>query len=86
MIAEAEVDQQGRIVLSDEVREAHRLVPGTRLKLDSQTGYIYIQTKPPGLYWENGVPVYYTGHPVPPESVDWVRQNREEGQGNVTGG
>ena len=78
MVAEVEIDPEGRITLPEEFRAAFHLVPGRRVKLDSSGSCIVIQTRPPGLYEEKGILVYDHGSPLPMGDADWVRQAREE--------
>ena len=78
MTAELEVDQERRIVLPDELLEKLHVQANTRLTYESEGSYILIQTRPPGLYWENGVPVYDHGRPLPPDHVNWLDEARED--------
>jgi AbrB family looped-hinge helix DNA binding protein len=80
MNATAEIDKSGRLVVPKKFRDAFRLVPGTRLVLQQEGDRIMMQpeAKPRGLYMKNGILVYEGGRPVPPESVNWVEENREE--------
>ena len=78
MIAEAEVDNKRRIVLPKELIEKLHLQPDTRLAILAEESYILIQTRPPGLYWENGMPVYDHGRPLPPDHVNCLDEAREE--------
>jgi bifunctional DNA-binding transcriptional regulator/antitoxin component of YhaV-PrlF toxin-antitoxin module len=78
MVKQVEIDGEGRIKLPEELRDALHLLPGKRLTLDSQGSYILLQTRPPGVYLEKGMPVYDHGRPLPPDHVDWVDRDREE--------
>ncbi len=80
MNAIAEIDKAGRIVVPKKLRDALHLVPGTRLRLHQQGETIVLQpeTSHRGLAMKNGMPVYYTGRPIPPEAVDWIRQGYDE--------
>ncbi len=78
MIAEVEIDEEGRIRLPEELRTKLHLVPGKRLTLDSEGSYILLQTRPPGLYLEKETMVYDHGRPLPPDHVNWLDQAREE--------
>ena len=85
MIAQVEIDEEGRIKLPEEVREALHLVPGKRLTLESEGSYILLQTRPPGLYMKRGCLVYDHGRPLPPDHVDWVDRGREERDAQLMG-
>ncbi len=79
MNAIAEIDKSGRLVVPKKMRDALRLVPGTRLSLKTEGERIVVQTeaKPRGLYRKDGMLVY-DGGPLPPNHVDWLDQAREE--------
>ena len=76
MVAEVEIDAEGRIKLPDEFRAAFDLVPGRRLTLDSEGDCIVIHSRPPGVYEERGLLVYDHGRPLP-SLVDWIDEARE---------
>jgi AbrB family looped-hinge helix DNA binding protein len=80
MNATAEIDKAGRLVVPKKMRDALQLVPGTRLTLIQKGNAILVQTeaKPRGLYLKNGLLVYDSGRPVPPDAVNWVDENRQE--------
>jgi AbrB family looped-hinge helix DNA binding protein len=80
MNAIAEIDKAGRLVVPKKLRDALHLVPGTRLVLRREGEAIILepQSRPRGLYFKDGIPVYDCGHPLPVESVDWLEQAREE--------
>jgi len=87
MNATAEIDKAGRIVVPKKMRDALHLVPGTRITLHQEGDTITLEpeAKPRGLYRKNGILVYDAGHPFPPESVDWVKNDREERLDKVAG-
>jgi len=80
MNATAEIDKAGRLVVPKKLRDALHLVPGTRVELRQEGAGIVMEPerKGRGLYMKNGILVYDTGRPLPPDHVDWVEQNREE--------
>jgi AbrB family looped-hinge helix DNA binding protein len=80
MNAITEIDKAGRLVVPKKMRDALHLVPGTRLSLIQKGNAIVVQTeaKPGRLYRKNGILVYDSGKPVPPDSVNWVDENRQE--------
>lgn len=80
MNATAEIDKAGRLVVPKKMRDALHLVPGTRLTLIQKGDAIVLQTeaKPRGLYRKNGILVYDSGRPVPPDAVNWIEENRQE--------
>ena len=77
MIAEAEVDQEGRIVLSEALLEKAGLQSGSHLRVECERSYILIQTRPPGLYMDGGVLVYDHGRPLPPDYVERLEEVRQ---------
>ena len=79
MTTTGEIDKSGRLVLPKKMRDALRLVPGTRVVINQTEDAIVIQPepKPLGLYMKEGMWVYDTG-PLPPEHVDWVNKARED--------
>jgi AbrB family looped-hinge helix DNA binding protein len=87
MNAIAEIDKAGRLVVPKKMRDALHLVPGTRLTLIQKGNAIVVQTeaKPLGLYRKNGILVYDSGQSVPPESVDWLKADREERMDKIEG-
>ena len=80
MNATAEIDTAGRIVVPKKLRDSLHLVPGTRLILRRQGCGIILEPEPPasGLTIENGIPIFRLGHPLPPDHVNWLEENREE--------
>ena len=80
MIATAEIDKAGRLVVPKKLRDSLHLVAGTRVTLELKNGEIHLApaTKPRGLYWKNGVPVFEMGRPLPHDHVNWVEQDRED--------
>ena len=78
MIAEAEVDQEGRIVLSEALLEKAGLQSGSHLRVECESSYILIQTRPPGLYMADGVLVYDHGRPLPPDYVERLEEARQQ--------
>jgi AbrB family looped-hinge helix DNA binding protein len=78
--ATAEIDKAGRLVVPKKLRDALHLVPGTRVVLRKEGEAIVLEpeAKPRGLSMKNGFLVYSIGRPLPPESVNWVEENREE--------
>ncbi len=80
MNATAEIDKAGRLVVPKKLRDALHLVPGTRVTFQQEGNSILIQpeAKPRGLFIKNGMPVYDTGRPSPPEAHDWIRQSYDE--------
>jgi AbrB family looped-hinge helix DNA binding protein len=87
MNAIAEIDKAGRLVVPKKMREALHLAPGTRLTLRTEGEAIIVrqETKPRGLYRKNGILVYDSGRPVPPDAVNWLEQSREERAEELTG-
>jgi AbrB family looped-hinge helix DNA binding protein len=87
MNAITEIDKAGRLVVPKKMRDALHLVPGTRLTLIQKGNAIVVQTeaKPRGLYRENGILVFDSGQAVPPDSVDWLKADREERMDKVEG-
>ena len=87
MNAIAEIDKAGRLVVPKKMRDALHLVPGTRLVLEQKGEAIIMlhESKPRGLYRKNGLLVYDTGRIIPPESVDWGKNDREERMDKVSG-
>jgi AbrB family looped-hinge helix DNA binding protein len=83
----AEIDKAGRLVVPKKLRDALHLVPGTRLTLIQKGNAILVQTeaKPRGLYRKNGILVYDSGQAVPPDSVEWLKADREERMDKVEG-
>ncbi len=77
--ATVEIDKAGRIVVPKKMRDALHLVPGTRLTLKQEGDAIQIAPERVGrgLYRKNGMLVYDTGRPVPPEALNWVRDAQE---------
>jgi AbrB family looped-hinge helix DNA binding protein len=80
MNATVEIDKAGRFVVPKKMRDALHLVPGTRVSVQRQGASILLQaeSKPRGLYFKNGVPVYEFGRPLPKDHVDWVEQGRDQ--------
>jgi AbrB family looped-hinge helix DNA binding protein len=80
MNATAEIDKAGRLVVPKKLRDALHLVPGTRLVLhqEGQSLVVEHEAKPRGLYMKNGMLVYDSGIPLPPDHVDWIEQNRDD--------
>jgi AbrB family looped-hinge helix DNA binding protein len=78
MNATVAIDKSGRLVLPKKMRDALRLVPGSRVVIKQTVDSIVIQaeTKPRGLYKKEGAWVYDTG-PLPPDHVNWVDEARE---------
>jgi AbrB family looped-hinge helix DNA binding protein len=87
MNAIAEIDKAGRIVVPKKMRDALHLVPGTRLIFEQKAGHIVIQPEGHGrgLVMKNGMLVYDTGMPTAPESIDWLKNDREERMDKVSG-
>jgi AbrB family looped-hinge helix DNA binding protein len=87
MNATAEIDKAGRLVVPKKIREALHLVPGTRLILRTEGESIIVQqeSRPGGLYRKNGILVYDSGRAVAPESVDWLKLDREDRMDKVSG-
>ena len=80
MNAIAEIDKSGRVVVPKKLRDALHLAPGTRFRVRTAGNGILLEPEvaPRGLFRKNGILVYDSGRPTPPEAVDWVRQDREE--------
>ena len=80
MNAIAEIDKAGRLVVPKKMRDALHLVPGTRINLHQvgQTITLQTESKPRGLYKKEGMWVYETGRPIPPEAINWLNEDREE--------
>jgi len=80
MNATAEIDKSGRLVVPKKLRDALHLVPGTRLTVRQQGAGIVLEPEPSvsGLTFENGIPVFRLGRPLPPDHVQWLDENREE--------
>jgi AbrB family looped-hinge helix DNA binding protein len=87
MNATAEIDKAGRLVVPKKMRDALRLVPGTRVTLQQEGDVITLQPEATsrGLFWKNGLLVYDFGKPLPPDHVDWVDQAREERDAELIG-
>jgi AbrB family looped-hinge helix DNA binding protein len=79
MNATAEIDKSGRLVVPKKLRDSLHLVAGTRVTLRIEGGEIVVapETKPRGLSWKNGIPVFDTG-PLPPGHENWVDEARED--------
>lgn len=83
-----EIDKAGRIVVPKKMRDALHLVPGTRLTLKQNEDGILIApeaTGKRGLYFEDGMPVYYTGQNLAAEAFRWVEMARDERAEQVMG-
>lgn len=80
MNATTEIDKSGRLVVPKKMRDALRLVPGTRITLNQEGDTITVQpeARPIGLFRKNGMLVYSFGKPLPPDHVNWLDQAREE--------
>ena len=79
MDAIVEIDKAGRIVVPKKMRDALQLVAGTRVTLKQEGNAIQIAPERVGrgLYRKNGMLVYDTGRPIPPDAVNWVRDAQE---------
>jgi AbrB family looped-hinge helix DNA binding protein len=75
-----EIDKAGRIVVPKQIRDTLHLTPGTKLNINIEGNQIILrhEAKPRGLYRKRGMLVYDSGRPVPPDAVDWVKQDRED--------
>jgi AbrB family looped-hinge helix DNA binding protein len=82
-----EIDKAGRVVVPKQIRDTLHLTPGTKLNIRIEGNQIVLQheAKPRGLYRKRGMLVYDTGRPVPAESVDWLKNDREERMDKVSG-
>jgi len=82
-----EIDKAGRVVVPKQIRDTLHLTPGTKLNIRIEGNQIVLQheAKPRGLYRKRGMLVYDTGRPVPAESVDWLKNDREERMEKVSG-
>jgi AbrB family looped-hinge helix DNA binding protein len=82
-----EIDKAGRVVVPKQIRDTLHLTPGTKLNIRIEGNQIVLQheAKPRGLYRKRGILVYDTGRPVPAESVDWLKNDREERMDKVSG-
>ena len=80
MIATAEIDKAGRLVVPKKMRDALRLVPGTRVTLSQTEDEITIapELKPRNLYLDRGTLVYDVGPFPPVDVVAEVRRNRDD--------
>ena len=80
MIATAEIDKAGRLVVPKKMRDALHLVPGTRVTLSQTEDAITIapELKPRGLYLDRGTLVYDAGPFPPVDVVAEVRRNRDD--------
>ena len=82
-----EIDKAGRVVVPKQIRDTLHLTPGTKLNIRIEGNEIILkhEAKPRGLYRKRGMLVYDTGRPVPAESVDWLKNDREERMEKVSG-
>ena len=80
MIATAEIDKAGRLVVPKKLRDSLHLVAGTRLTIRQQGDELVIapESAATGLTFENGIPVFRLGKTLPPDHVHWVEDAREE--------
>ncbi len=80
MNAIAEIDKAGRLVVPKKMRDALHLTPGTRLTLQQEGKAIILQqeSKPRGLHRKDGILVYDSGRPIPPDAADWLEENRNQ--------
>ena len=82
-----EIDKAGRIVVPKQIRDTLHLTPGTKLNINIEGNQIVLkhEAKPRGLYRKRGMLVYDSGLSVPAESVDWLKNDREERMDKVSG-
>ena len=87
MNAKAEIDKAGRLVVPKKMRDALHLIPGTRLTLVKKGDAIVLtsEASPRGLFMKNGLLVYGLGRPVSPDSIGWLKADREERTDKVSG-
>jgi AbrB family looped-hinge helix DNA binding protein len=80
MTATTEIDKSGRLVVPKKLRDALHLTPGTRLTVRREGCGLMIEpeVKPGRMFVKNGIPVFEIGHPLPPDHVNWVEQDRED--------
>ena len=80
MIATAEIDKAGRLVVPKKLRDSLHLVAGTRVTIRQQGTELVIapESEVSGITFENGIPVFRLGKPLPPDHVNWVDDAREE--------
>jgi len=82
-----EIDKAGRVVVPKQIRDTLHLTPGTKLNIRIEGNQIVLkhEAKPGGLYRKRGMLVYDTGRSVPAESIDWLKNDREERMDKVSG-
>lgn len=91
MNATLTLDEAGRVVIPQEVRDTLHLGPGDKLTLESEGERIVLRpAHPPGtMVQEHGVWVFRTGRKLPAsvaeETLDSVRQEREMAQQDPQG-
>ena len=81
MHATLTIDDQGRIVLPQDLREELHLAAGDTLEMQSSGMEISLRPAHEGvrLVYEQGIPVFYSGAPLSPTIVeDIIDQIREE--------
>ena len=80
MNAIAEIDKTGRLVVPKKLRDALRLIPGTRLTLEQKGEVIILQpeSKSHRLRRKNGILVYDSGKPIPTDAVNWIEEHRSQ--------
>ena len=80
MVTTTEIDKAGRLVVPKKLRDSLHLVAGTRVTIRQQGAGLVIapESASSALTFENGIPVFRLGRPLPPDHVHWVEDAREE--------
>ncbi len=80
MIATAEIDKAGRLVIPKKMREAMHLVPGTRLTFRQEGGGLVLEPERggQGLVMDGGTLVYDCGPRPAIDMLDQIKRLREE--------
>ena len=78
--ASTTIDKAGRIVVPKKLRDSLHLVAGTRITFRQEGTELVIahESAASGLTFEDGIPVFRLGKPLPPDHVHWVENAREE--------